>query len=109
MRVDDVTASERRAVADANLQMALTDLTEASARHLRQLVRSVEDDVIASIHSISDAAVDGLQDIKAEISISAAVRRNPIPWVLGAAIAGGVAGFLVRKEPTGKESISHIN
>ena len=102
MRADDAADRERRSVADTNLHLALTNLTNVSAHHLRQLVRGIEGDVVASIHSISEAAVDGLRDIKEEVSISAAVRRNPVPWVLGAAIVGGFTGYMIRKESAAK-------
>ena len=78
--------------AQAEFQKALRELTDVSAKHFGGWVRILERDMTSTLRVLSQTAVEGIRDIKQEISVSAAISRHPGPWVAGAAITGALAG-----------------
>jgi hypothetical protein len=83
----------RRIQLEAELRHALLDLTDISVRQLRDLMKDLERDMVSSLQQLSRTAVDGLRDIKQELSVSAAITRRPGPWVAGAAIFGAASAI----------------
>ena len=86
--------------AQAELEMALKSLSDVSGRQLQIWVKTLERDVVSSVHSISRAAVDGIKELKRELSVSAAISRHPAPWVVGAAVVGAASAvfFVTRQD-----------
>jgi hypothetical protein len=84
--------NEQRRVAEERLKNAVQRLGDVSTGRLRHLIRGVEGDVSSSVRAMSHSVVGGIQDIKAELSVTSAVRRRPLPWLAGAAVVGATVG-----------------
>ena len=86
--------NDQRRVAEERLKNAVRQFGEVSSDRLRHLIKDVEGDLSSSVRGLSHSVVEGLQDIKTELSVTAAVRRKPLPWLAGAAALGAFAGVV---------------
>lgn len=92
-------AAYQQREAELKLKSALDGLAKGTAQQLGHLVESVEGDVKGAIENLTGTMVDGIRDLKAELDVAEAVRRNPWGWVAGAAAAGAAAALIIRNQP----------
>lgn len=93
--------NDQRRVAEERLKNAIRQFGEVSSDRLRHLIKDVEGDLSSSVLGISHSVVEGLQEIKSELSVAAAVRRRPLPWLAGAVTLGAAAGVAFGRADSG--------
>jgi hypothetical protein len=80
--------------AEQRLKAALERLVKGAAHQIEHLAGDLEGGVKASVESITSSVVGGMKEVKAELNVAEAIRRQPLSWVLGAAAAGATLRLL---------------
>lgn len=83
--------------AQKNFKAAFNRLTEETTTQFDELVDNIEEGVRTTIQTFTHSVAAGVREIKDELNVANAVRRQPLAWVAGAAAAGAALAFAVHQ------------
>lgn len=81
--------SKEQSKAQENFGNAFQSFARVAVSSFGYFLENLEDQVRDTVRGVSSEAVEGVREIKRELNVADAVRKDPLLWMAGAAVAGG--------------------
>ena len=91
--------------AQENFKSAFKDFTHVASSSFGYFMENVEGRVKSTVKSVASEALAGVQELKRELDVAELVRKDPFPWLAGAAAVGGASVVVLRALAKGGSGI----